>query len=121
MEKSSVHRIISSVKRYFGLQREYVLLSFAEKLTILLTAMVVGGIIMSILFVSVIFFSLALSSWIAEMTGSMPLGYVVVACLFLLLCLIIFLNRKRWIANPIARFLATTLLDDRVDETSEKE
>ena len=43
------------MKRYLGLQREYVMLSFAEKLTVLLTALVVGGIVMMILLLSVVF------------------------------------------------------------------
>ena len=45
MEKSSVHRIVAGVKRYLGLQREYVMLSFVEKLTILLTALFVWGVV----------------------------------------------------------------------------
>lgn len=112
MEKSSVHRIVAGVRRYLGLQREYVVLSFAEKLTILLTALVVWGVIMLVLLLCIVFVSLAVSSWISGLTGSEPLGYAVVALVYVLVCLLVYANRKKWIANPIASFLVTTLLCD---------
>ena len=74
MEKSSVHRIVAGVKRYLGLQREYVMLSFVEKLTILLTALFVWGVVMLILLLCLLFASLAVSSWISGLMGSEPLG-----------------------------------------------
>lgn len=119
IKTSSIHRIIAGLKRYLGLQREYVMLSFAEKLTVLLTALVVGGIIMMILLLSVVFFSLALSRWISDLTGSEALGYLVVAVLYLLGCVMVYANRRRWIANPIAGFLAEVLLGNGHDGLGE--
>lgn len=113
MEKSSVHRIVAGVKRYLGLQREYVMLSFVEKLTILLTALFVWGVVMLILLLCLLFASLSVSSWISELMGSEPLGYAFMALVLLLLCLLIYANRKRWIAGPIASFLVAALLSDK--------
>ena len=41
---SSIHRLIGSVKRYLHLQRDFVMLTLAEKLTVLLTVLLAGGI-----------------------------------------------------------------------------
>ncbi len=94
------------------MQREYVTLSLAEKLTILLTALVVWGVIMLVLLLCVIFASLAVSSWIADLVDSEPLGYAVVALVYVLVCVLVYANRQRWIGNPIANFLAATLFSD---------
>ena len=121
MEKSTVQRIVAGIKRYFGLQREYVALTFAEKLTVLLTALVVGGVIALLLLLCTVFASLALSSWISSLTGSEALGYAVVALAYLLVSLLVYANRKRWIANPIADFLANTLLGNEGKDAEDGE
>ena len=45
--------------------------------------------------------------------GSEPLGYAFMALVLLLFSLLIYANRKRWIAGPIARFLVAALLSDK--------
>lgn len=111
MEKSSIQRIISGIKRYFCLQREFVMLSLTEKLTVILTALIVACILMLLAFVVLIFASLAISSLLAELTGSLALGYGIVAVFYLFVCLLVYANRCRWIADPMANFLATLLLN----------
>ena len=46
MEKSAIHRLIGGVKRYLHLQRDFVMLTLAEKLTVLLTVLLAGGIVL---------------------------------------------------------------------------
>lgn len=120
MEKSSFHRIIAGVKRYLGLQREYVMLSLAEKLTVVLTALMVGCVLMVLALLVLFFASLAASSLISELTGSATIGYCAIALFYLFVCLFVYFNRKRWIANHIANFLAGILLEDENDADNTK-
>lgn len=112
MEKSAIHRLIGGVKRYLHLQRDFVMLTLAEKLTVLLTVLLAGGIVLLLAALVLIFGSLAVSAQLAEWTGSVALGHCIVAAFYLVLGIVVWLNRKRWIANPIAGFLATLLLED---------
>lgn len=109
---STIQRLVSAVKRYLCLQRDYVMLSLAEKLTVLLTVLLVGGIVLLLAAMVLVFASLAASAQIALWTGSTVLGYGIVAAFYLLIGIVVWLNRKRWIANPIAAFLTTLLVDD---------
>ncbi|MDO4951943.1 MAG: hypothetical protein Q4E49_07770 [Bacteroidales bacterium] len=97
---SSIHRLIGSVKRYLHLQRDFVMLTLA------------GGIVLMLAALVLIFASLAVGAQLGEWTGSLALGYGIVAVFYLIVGVIVWLNRKRWIANPIAGFLATLLVDD---------
>lgn len=119
MEKSSIQRIISRIKRYVGLQREYVMLSFAEKLTVLLTALIVGAVMMLVFSLALIFLSLAVCSWLSDVLGSKVYGYGIVALFYLVLGLIVYVKRRNWIANPIASVLVTMLLGEKHHETDE--
>ena len=96
------------------LQRDFVMLTLAEKLTVLLTVLLAGGIVLLLAALVLIFASLAVGAQLGEWTGSLALGYGIVAFFYLLVGIVVWLNRKRWIANPIAGFLATLLVDDEV-------
>lgn len=112
MERSSIHKIIAGVKRYLGLQREYVMLTFAEKLTVLLASLIAGSIVALLALLALVFLSFAAESWIEQLTGSAPLAYLLVALFYVVFCVLVYLNRRRWIANPVADFLAAVLLDN---------
>ena len=114
MDKSTIRRLVDGVKRYLHLQRDFVMLSLAEKLTVLLTMLLVGGIVLLLVAMVLVFASLAASAQIALWTGSVVAGHGIVAAFYLLVAIVVWLNRKRWIANPIAAFLATQLVDDEV-------
>ena len=112
MEKSAIHRLIGGVKRYLHLQRDFVMLTLAEKLTVLLPVLLAGGIVLLLASLVLIFGSLAVSAQLAEWTDSVAVGHCIVAAFYLLLGIVVWLNRKRRISNPIAGFLATLLLED---------
>lgn len=112
MERSSIHKIIAGVKRYLGLQREYVMLTFAEKLTVLLASLIAGCIVALLVLLALVFLSFAAESWIEQLTGSATLAYLLVALFYVVFCVLVYLNRRRWIANPVADFLAAVLLDN---------
>lgn len=100
------------MKRYLTLQRDFVMLSLAEKLTVLLTVLLAGGLVLLLAALVLIFASLAVSAQLAEWTGSVALGHCIVAAFYLVAGIVVWLNRKRWIANPIANFLATLFVED---------
>ena len=65
-----IQELAASVKRYIEYQKTYVKLDLTEKLTILLTALILGSVIFIISMMAVVFAGLALSSAISYWTGS---------------------------------------------------
>jgi len=115
MEKSAIHRLISGVKRYLHLQRDFVMLTLAEKLTVLLTVLLAGGIVLLLAAMVLLFASLAVGAQLGQWLDSASLGYCIVAAFYLVVGIVVWLNRRRWIANPIANFLATLLMEDETE------
>lgn len=119
MEKSSIHRLYSSIKRYLGLQKDYVMLSITEKLTVIMAALVLLIVMFAVLFAASLFLMLGLSVWLGSLLDCEALGYVIAGGVYALVALIVYLNRINWIVNPIARFIAGELLKDSDDDEDE--
>lgn len=106
----SIAQLVESVKNYVGLQGEYLKFNAVEKVVRLTTALTLA-IIFIIIGVAILFYlSFALIYAMEPLTG-MALAYLIMALLFLLLLIIVFINRKSWIERPLVRFLSEILLN----------
>lgn len=106
----SLVELIEALKEHVGLQKEYLELNVIEKVVRLVTALTVA-IIFVILGVAVLFYlSFALVYWMAPLTG-LALAFFLVALFFIALLVVLCIFRKRWIEQPLVRFLANTLLN----------
>lgn len=106
----SIAQLVESVKNYVGLQGEYLKFNAVEKVVRLTTALTLA-IIFIIIGVAILFYlSFALIYAMEPLTG-MALAYLIMALLFLLLLIIVFIKRKSWIEGPLVRFLSEILLN----------
>ena len=106
----SIAQLVDSVKNYVGLQGEYLKFNAVEKVVRLTTALTLA-IIFIIIGVAILFYlSFALIYAMEPLTG-MALAFLIMALLFLLLLIIVFIKRKSWIERPLVRFLSEILLN----------
>ena len=106
----TIAQLVEVLKRYIGLQGEYLKLDAIDKIVQLVTALTIA-IVIIILGVAVLFYlSFAAVYWMAPLTG-MALGFLIVGIAYALLLGLVYLNRKPWIERPLVRFLANTLLN----------
>ncbi len=106
----SIGQLVEALKEYVGLQKEYLELNVIEKIVKLVTALTVA-IVFVILGVAVLFYlTFALVYWMAPLTG-LALAFFLVALAFLGLLVLVCMFRKKWIEQPLVRFLANTLLN----------
>ncbi|MCR5365655.1 MAG: phage holin family protein [Prevotella sp.] len=105
----SIAQLVESVKNYVGLQGEYLKFNAVEKIVRLTTALTLT-IVFIILGVAILFYlSFALIYAIAPLTGT-ALAFFIMAVLFLILLIVVFIKRKSWIERPLVRFLSEILL-----------
>lgn len=118
--KDSFRELFAEAKSYMELQKRYAAVETAEKLTTVLSAIAIAAVCILILSIVLLFSSFALAYWIGALTGSMATGFISVTAINLLLLLIFFLNRRRWVILPIAR-LITTVFTCSMELGQEKE
>lgn len=115
-ESSSVDALIETVKRYLHLRVEQVKFLGTEKLSIILAAMVFLMVTILLAVIAVCYFSVALLQLLQSCVGIVWAG-VIMGVVMLLLIGLVYMMRRRWILDPIARFLSRVLLDDKDDNT----
>ena len=98
-------KLVESLKRYLGYQKKYITLDLTEKLTLLLTALIIGAVIFVIGIIAVIFIALTIAAAIKAWSGSV----------------VIFLMRKPWIVDPLTRLFSNILMDQQEADDNEED
>lgn len=108
----SFKQLIAEVKRYLKLQREYTKIEITEKLSVLISVLVMATVFILIGTIALLYFSFALAYYMADFVGGLSNSLAIMGGILLILIFIIYLFRKRWIINPIVNFLAQLFLND---------
>ena len=103
----NLQQLLAELKKYAELQKDYVKLHLVEKLTILISTLIlVLGII------ALFYLSFTLAYVLAPHVGGLMASYGIITGCIILLILLIVLFRKRLIVQPMVNFLANLLLND---------
>ncbi|MDE6264757.1 MAG: phage holin family protein [Paramuribaculum sp.] len=94
---------------YARLYIRFARLTLAEKVTVFLTAgsIAVAAFIFAVIFI--FFMSIAAANWLAPYIG-LGWGYACISFMYLILIALLFIFRKPFIMNPIARFISKLFL-----------
>lgn len=83
-----------------------------EKLVIIFS----GISILAILFITVnlflLFVAIGLALYIGKLLGSFALGFVILGFVYLLIGLLFYVMRKKWIISPVVKVLQTIIYSD---------
>lgn len=115
---SSIQSLWTEAKSYLELQKEYLKLDSAEKLSVLLSAVATVAVCLILALAALFFFVIALALWLAKMVGA-AWSFTIVGGAMLLIIIIILLCRKRWIVQPVTRFVAGLFVGE--DEEDDEE
>lgn len=106
---NSFQSLFTQGKEYLELKCQYAKLTLAERLTIILSALVVGAIVLFISVIALFFLSVAVVNWLS---AYMSLGWActVVGLFYVIVGCLIVVFRKPLIENPIARLVSRSIL-----------
>lgn len=105
----TIAQLIEVLKHYLGLQTEYLKLDVIDKVVRLFTAFALAIVFFMIIIAVLLYLSFALAFWLASFTGT-ALAFLIVGVIHLLLFIVFFFMRKKWIERPLVHFLAGLLL-----------
>ena len=108
------------VKRWFDLRTKYTRLTVVDKIVRIITSIILIMAISVILVLFLFFISYAAANFLGKVFESVPLGFLLVGCVYLLMLIIVYNARHALIERPLVRFLMNILAEDLVeDETPE--
>jgi hypothetical protein len=103
-------QLYSDVKKYVELQTEYIKVEFVEKLTILLSTLLIVTLIaiLAIAGLFYIFFSLAYK--LEPIVGGLSFSFAIISGIYVILIGLLVLFRKSLVINPLVKFLSKLFL-----------
>lgn len=117
----SIGQLFLEVKKYLELQKEYVKLDAAEKLTITLSTILIVAVLLLLGSIVLLFLTFALAYYLGNVLGSLPIGFSIIAAFVLLLAAIFYLNRNRMVIQPLARFMTKLIITKEEDDNNNQQ
>lgn len=117
-----VEELADTIKEYVNTRIESVKLSAAEKSSAVIANVLAGIIVAAVFLFFIIFASIALSFGLGEWIGKTWAGFLIVACLYLLTGMVVWVARGKIIRLPIMNALIQQLSgNDEDNEDYEKD
>ena len=102
--------IVNQSIEWAKLEVEYMKLTAAEKLIVMMSMLILGGIFLLLLLPAILMFLFALAQVFVNMMP-VAVAYVTVGGIVILFLLLLFVFRKQLIMNPVAKFISKLLLE----------
>ena len=106
----SIGKLLLEFKKYLELQKEFVKLDATEKMTVILSAILIVTVLLLLGSIVLLFLTFALPYYLGDVLGSLSLGFGLISAFILLLTVIFYLNRNRMVIQPMARFMTKLIL-----------
>lgn len=106
----SIGKLLLEFKKYLELQKEFVKLDATEKMTVILSAILIVTVLLLLGSIVSLFLTFALAYYLGDVLGSLSLGFGLISAFILLLTVIFYLNRNRMVIQPMARFMTKLIL-----------
>ena len=106
----SIGKLLLEFKKYLELQKEFVKLDATEKMTVILSAILIVTVLLLLGSIVLLFLTFALAYYLGDVLGSLSLGFGLISAFILLLTVIFYLNRNRMVIQPMARLMTKLIL-----------
>ena len=107
----NIQQLFFDFKKYLELQKKYTQLEVAEKLTILLSTLILVLLVVILGMVALFYLSFTLAYILDPIVGGLMVSFAMISFHILLIALIVAF-RKKIIINPMTKFIAGLFIDN---------
>ena len=107
---NNFQQLYDDVKKYVELQTEYVKVEFVEKLTVILSTLLIIVLILILGIVALFYLFFSAAYLLEPVLGSLSLSFGIISGIFVFLAVLLYLFRKQIIINPMVKFLSNLFL-----------
>jgi len=110
------NEISENVKAYIRQKTDYLKLSLAEKLSLIISALLISIILFLVFLFISMFISIAFIFWFRDHVGPLYAGALIVAGFYLLIGIIVFLMRNKLFIDPLVSQISKILLEEEDED-----
>lgn len=107
----SLEELYNELKKYLSLQKEYVRIELVEKLTLLVSGLILTLVLVTLGMIALFYFSFTLAYILAPHVGGLTASYALITVLILAVLASVYFLRKRLIVKPLVRFLTKLFMN----------
>ncbi len=107
----NIQQLFIEFKKYLELQKQYTKLEITEKLTALLSTLILVLMVIIVGMVALFYLSFTIAYMLTPYVGSVTMSFGIITCFHLLLVVLLVSFRKAIIINPMLKFIAGIFLD----------
>lgn len=108
----NIQQLFAEFKKFLVLQKEYTKLELTEKLTILLSTLIMILVLTILGMVALFYLLFALAYILEPLVGGLMVSFGIIAGINIILIAIICFFRRQLIISPMVNFLANLFLND---------
>ena len=108
----NIKQLFAGFKKFLVLQKEYTKLELTEKLTILLSTLIMILVLTILGMVALFYLLFALAYILEPLVGGLMVSFGIIAGINIILIAIIYFFRRQLIISPMVNFLANLFLND---------
>lgn len=109
----NLQQLFAELKKYAELQKDYIKLDIVEKLTILLSTLILVLVLLVLGMIALFYLSFTLAYVLESHVGGLMVSYGIISVCIMALIALIAIFRKRLIIQPMVHFLANLFLNDK--------
>lgn len=109
----NLQQLFAELKKYAELQKDYIKLDIVEKLTILLSTLILVLVLLVLGMIALFYLSFTLAYVLESHVGGLMVSYGIISACIMALIALIAIFRKRLIIQPMVHFLANLFLNDK--------
>jgi len=109
----NLQSLVTEIKRYIDLQKDYVKLDITHKLTVLLSTLILILVLIVIGMIALLYLSFTMAYVLEPHVGGLTNSYALITGAILLIGVLIYLLRRRLIIQPLTTFLANLFMNDK--------
>ena len=107
-----LQKLAEEIKEYLLLQKQYVKLDVMDKMTILLSRLILGVIVFMLGSIAILFLSVTFTAFLESITGSLPIACLITTVIVIALSILVCIFRVALIEKPVMGFLKKLLGTD---------
>jgi hypothetical protein len=114
--KDDFSEISGNVKAYIRLKTDLMKLTLTEKISLIISALLISVILFLVFLFISMFISVAFIFWFRDHGGPLYVGALIVAGFYLLVGVIVFFMRNRIFIDPLVSQISIILLEEEDEE-----
>lgn len=109
----NLQTLLAEMKHYAELQKDYIKLDIAHKLTVLLSTLMLIFILAGLGLIALLYLSFTLAYTLEGYVGGLMNSFAIITGFVILTCILIYLCRRWIIIQPLTRFLTNLIFDEQ--------